>query len=201
MTNRRTLDAPGAPAYSGSGVLGKLFLVFTIVTLLETYLLYVSGQTLGAWWTFALILFTAFLGAFLTKREGLKIWRAWKESLGRGELPEEGILSGVLVLVGAVLLVTPGVLTDITGISLLIPPSRRVVAKHLGAYLEKRFATGSSTTQRVRVENPDGSYTERVETRFGGFGRSHDPNVIDTEGEVVEERRPSPPAAARIEPD
>lgn len=178
--------------------MGKIFLLFALVTLLETYLLYAVGSSLGMWWTLALIAFTAALGAFLTKREGLKIWRAWQESLARGRVPEEGILSGVLVLVGAVLLVTPGVLTDVTGILLLVPPSRRVVSKHLGAYLQKRFA-GGTITKRVRVDLGGGRYTERVETSFGG-SRSRDPNVIDVEGEVVEERRGGEsPARAQLE--
>ncbi|MCB9596595.1 MAG: FxsA family protein [Sandaracinaceae bacterium] len=180
-------------------MLAKIFLVFTIVTLLETYLLYLFGAWMGPWMTLGLILFTAMLGAFLTKREGLKIWGAWREALSMGQLPEEGILSGILVLVGAVLLVTPGVLTDVTGIALLVPPSRRFVAKHLRGYLEKKFAAGPSTvTRRVRVEHADGSYSERVETQFGGFRRaSRDPNVIEAQGEVVEERRRD--AATRLE--
>ena len=179
-------------------MLGKIFLVFTLVTLLETYLLYAFGAALGGWWTLALILFTAMLGAFLTKREGLKIWTAWKDALSQGQMPEEGILSGILVLVGAVLLVTPGVLTDATGIALLIPPSRRFIAKYVRAFLEKKFSDGTATvTSRVRVDHGDGTYTERVQARVGGFGtsRSRDPNVIDADSEVVEERRRGEPKA------
>ncbi|MCA9608182.1 MAG: FxsA family protein [Myxococcales bacterium] len=179
-------------------MLGKLFLVFTIVTLLETWLLYLFGSWMGPWWTLALIVGTAFLGAFLTKREGLKIWRAWKEALSMGQLPEEGITSGLLVLVGAVLLVTPGVLTDLTGILLLVPPTRRFAAKHVSAYFEKKLAGPSTTTRRVRVQHADGSYSERVETHWGMGGR-RDPNVIDTEGEVVEERRREEPAKKQLE--
>jgi UPF0716 protein FxsA len=180
-------------------VLGKVFLVLTVVTLLETYLLYLFGSWMGPWWTLALIVGTAFLGAFLTKREGLKIWRAWKEALSAGQLPEEGITSGLLVLVGAVLLVTPGVLTDLTGILLLVPPSRRFVAKHVSAYVEKKWASGPTTvTRRVRVQHADGSFIERVKTHWGA-GASRDPNVIDTEGEVVEERRKDDPPRARLE--
>ena len=186
-------------------MLAKLFTMFTLVTLLETYLLYVFGANLGAAWTLALIVFTAFLGAFLTKREGLKIWNAWRESLSVGKMPEEGIVSGVLVLVGAVLLVTPGVLTDVTGIALLVPVSRRFVGKYVGRYLKKKFEGGGTVTQRVRVDNGDGTYSERVETRFGGFGGlggmglggrgGRDPNIIDAESEVIEERRRNEPKA------
>ncbi len=186
-------------------MLGKLFTVFTVVTLLETYLLYLFGAHLGAGWTLGLIVLTAFLGAFLTKREGLKIWNAWKEALSVGQIPEEGIVSGVLVLVGAVLLVTPGVLTDVTGIALLVPPSRRFIGKFVSRYLKKKFE-GGAVTQRVRIDHGDGTYSERVEAHFGGFGGGAgraDPNVIDAESEVVEERRRTPdkPRLERADPE
>lgn len=168
--------------------MGKLVLLFTTVPLLETYLLYLLGTTMGFWPTVALVLFTGVLGAALAKREGLKVWRRWSEALSQARIPEEGILGGVLVLVGGVLLVTPGVLTDVTGMLLLIPPSRRFIAEHVRARLERRFAEGPSTL-RYRVDLGDGRYVERVETRFGGRRGPLDPNVIDAEGEVVEERR------------
>lgn len=179
-------------------MLAKLFLGFTIVTLLETYLLYLMGAYTGPWTTLGLIVLTAMIGAWLTKREGLKMWREWRDALSVGQLPEEGILGGVLALVGAVLLMTPGVLTDVTGIVLLIPGPRRVVAKYLRAYLEKKFASGPSTvTKRVRVQHADGTVTERVEAHWGA-GARRTPGVIDTEGEVVEVRHRNDPPA-RIE--
>ena len=177
-------------------MLGKLFLLFTLVTLAETYLLYVFGAAMGPWWTLALILASAALGAFLTKREGLKIWTAWREAISAGKMPEEGLTSGALVLVGAVLLVTPGVLTDLTGVLLLIPPTRRFVAKYVRAYVEKRFAAGATVTKRVRVDLGGGRYAERVETSVGG---TFDPNVIDAVGEVIEEVRSGDARAKRTE--
>ena len=168
----------------------KLFTVFAVVTLIETYLLYLFGAALGPLWTLALILSTALLGAALTKREGLKIWTAWSEALTLGQIPEEGVVSGLLVLVGAVLLVTPGVLTDATGILLLVPPSRRFIAKYVKRYTAKHFDVQTGSTRRVRVREAEGRYSERVQARIGRFDRSRrDPNVIETEGEVIEERR------------
>jgi UPF0716 protein FxsA len=162
---------------------GKWLLVlFTVVPLVETFLLYVMGQALGFWWTIAFMIVTAALGTYFGKREGLKVWREWRESLARGSMPEEGILGGVLVLVGAVLLVTPGVLTDITGLALLIPVSRRFIGKHVRAYLEKKFLANGGRVQ-YRVEFGDAF------ARAAG-GRSHG-DFIETEGEVIEERRRS----------
>lgn len=178
-------------------MLAKLLLLFTIVPLAETYLLYLMATQVGFWPTVVLVLSTGLLGAALGKREGLKVWRSWTEALAQGRIPEEGILGGVLVLIGGVLLVTPGVLTDITGMLLLLPPSRRLIAVQVRKRLEKRFANASSTT-RVRVDMGDGRVVERVETHFGGFTAgqvepSRDPNVIDVDGEVLEERRRGEP--------
>jgi UPF0716 protein FxsA len=176
-------------------VLGKLLLLFTVTPIVETYLLVLLGQHLGFWWTVAIVLITGVLGAVLGKREGLKVWRAWQEALAQGRMPEEGILGGVLVLIGGVLLVTPGVLTDLTGIALLAPPSRRLIARYVRKRLEARFAAATTTT-RVRVDMGDGRVYERVETRTG---RSDDPNVIDAEAEVVEERRAGDREKERLE--
>ncbi|HEY8432245.1 MAG TPA: FxsA family protein [Sandaracinaceae bacterium] len=168
--------------------MAKLFLLFVVVPLVELYLLLVLGRAVGFWPTVGLVLGTAALGTWFGKREGLRVFREWRDSLARGEVPEEGILGGLLVLVGGVLLITPGVLTDLTGLLLLFPPSRRWVAKQLRARLEKSIAEGGTTfVYRVQVGDP------RVDpyTPFGG----RTGGVIDVEGEVVEERRRGDPKA------
>lgn len=179
-------------------MLAKLLLLFTITPIVETYLLVLLGQHLGFWWTALIVLITGVVGATLGKREGLKVWDAWRDSLAVGQMPEEGIVGGVLVLIGGVLLVTPGVLTDITGLALLAPPSRKVIAAFVRKRLEAKFAGGTSTS-RVRVDMGDGRVYERVQTRVGGFAQSRDPNVIDAVSEVVDERRLEDDAPERLE--
>lgn len=120
-------------------MLGKLLLLFTVVPVVELYLLITLGQALGAELTIGLVLVTGLLGASLAKREGARVLRNWQESVQRGELPKEGVISSLLVLVGGVLLVTPGVVTDVTGLLLLVPFSRRIVADILRKRLEHRF--------------------------------------------------------------
>jgi UPF0716 protein FxsA len=148
-----------------------LFLLFTIVPLIETGLVILMGDLIGFWPTFASVILTAALGAWLGKREGLRVYREWRKALSEMRMPEEGITSGLLVLVGAVLLVAPGVLTDITGILLLIPPTRRFLAKKIQAALQKRIQDG-----RVQV------MTYGFGESFGGRGEG----VIDVEGEEVD---------------
>jgi UPF0716 protein FxsA len=189
------LARAGTQAYLS--VVAKLLALFTIVPLVELYLLLVLGQWMGFWPTVAVVLVTAMLGAFLGKREGLRVWRSWQESLAQGRMPEEGILGGVLVLVGGVLLVTPGVLTDLTGLMLLFPPTRRRIAKIVRKHLEKRFAVGSTgSVFQYRVDLGNGNVAQGFRQHFGGFSASGSAGgVIDTEGEVVEERRRGEPKA------
>lgn len=120
-------------------MLGKLFLLFTVVPAVELYLLIQLGGVLGAGATIAIVMTTGLLGATLAKREGGRVFGEWQASLQRGELPKEGLVSSLLVLVGGIFLVTPGVLTDLFGITMLIPPARRALAGVLGRYVEKRF--------------------------------------------------------------
>lgn len=121
-------------------MLGKLLLLFTVIPVVELYLLITIGQNVGAGPTIALVLGTGFLGAWLARREGSRVLRSWQGSLARGELPKEGVISSVLVLVGGVLLVTPGVVTDVMGLLLLVPWTRRLVAGVIRKRLEERLA-------------------------------------------------------------
>lgn len=121
-------------------MLGKLLLLFTVVPVVELYLLITIGKSVGAVPTIALVLATGFLGAWLAKREGARVLRSWQESMARGEIPREGVISSVLVLLGGVLLVTPGVVTDVAGLLLLVPWTRRRVADAVRRRLEQRFS-------------------------------------------------------------
>jgi UPF0716 protein FxsA len=120
-----------------------LFLAFTVIPLVELYLLLLIGRHVGALPTVMLVLVTGLIGALLARKEGLRVVRRWQQSLARGRMPEEGILGGLLVLVGGVLLVTPGVLTDVVGFLLLLPPSRRWIARRVRRVLERRIADGT----------------------------------------------------------
>ena len=160
------------------GLVGKLLLLFTVVPLVELYLLLFIGDFLGLLPTVAIVLVTGVLGAWLAKREGFRVYRKWQEALAEYRMPEEGVLGGLLVLVGGVLLVTPGVLTDITGLLLLIPPSRRVIAAFMRSRVEKRIQDGS-----VHVV----TFTGGATTHRQGIRRTPaPPGVIDVEGEVID---------------
>ena len=120
-----------------------LLLAFTVVPFIELYLLLAIGREVGFWPTVGGVLLTGLIGAWLAKKEGLRVLRRWQESLAQGRMPEEGLVGGVLVLVGGVLLVSPGVLTDFVGLFLLFPPTRRVIAGLVRRRLERRMAAGT----------------------------------------------------------
>jgi UPF0716 protein FxsA len=123
-------------------VLGRLFLLFTLVPLVEIYLLVTIGGWMGVAPTIALVAVTGILGAWLAKREGRKALVSYQQALTQGRMPEDGIVSGLLILVGGVLLIAPGVLTDITGLALMIPPIRRGVAKLVTQRVQSRMQSG-----------------------------------------------------------
>ncbi|MCH9686419.1 MAG: FxsA family protein [Deltaproteobacteria bacterium] len=148
-------------------MLGKLLLLFTVVPVVELYLLITIGQTLGAELTIGLVLVTGLLGASLAKREGGRVLRNWQGAMARGEMPKEGVVSSLLVLVGGVLLVTPGVVTDATGLLLLIPWTRRWVAAFVRKRMEHRiqvhsFVPGPEAFMGAGMAGPDAAPTGAV---------------------------------------
>ncbi len=167
--------------------MGKiLFLLFTVVPLVELWLLLWIGDRVGFWPTVGIVLATGLVGATLAKHEGLRVVRRWQEATAQGALPEDGVLGGVLILVGGVFLITPGVLTDAAGLLLLVPPTRRFVAGFIRRRFERGLQTGS-----VRVTEVGGA---QVFTWSSGASRAVDRGVIDVEGaDVTEERRPKLP--------
>lgn len=154
--------------------MGRLFLLFTLLPLLDLWVLLAIGRALGFWPTVALVIATGAVGAWLAKREGRRVLRGWQRALEQGRVPDEGILSAALVLAGGVLLVSPGVITDAMGLALLFPPTRRLAGAGLRRWLERKVRSG-----QVHV----------VTFRHGGMGPGGPPD--DDEIDVT----PRPPGA------
>lgn len=134
-----------------AGVFWKLLALFTIVPMVELGLLLWVGSLIGFWPTFAIVLITGITGSILARREGLRAWRAINEALAAGQLPANELVDGLLILVAGAFLLTPGVLTDVAGISLLIPPARAVVRE----YLKKRYRKALDSQMNVVTLTPD----------------------------------------------
>jgi UPF0716 protein FxsA len=120
------------------GVIG--FLAFTALPIVEIVLLVEVGKKIGTWWTVAFVIGTGLLGGVLLALEGYGVLRRLQSEIKRGKIPEDPIIDGVLVVVGALLLISPGVLTDATGVILLFPPSRFLVRTGIKRWIG-RFIT------------------------------------------------------------
>jgi UPF0716 protein FxsA len=116
----------------------RLLLLFTVVPLLELFLLVKLGTVVGVGPTIALVIFTGVLGAWLARQQGLGVLRRLRAELEAGRLPAGALIDGLLILVAGAVLLTPGLLTDALGFVLLVPPSRAVVRR----IVVERFARG-----------------------------------------------------------
>ncbi len=108
-----------------------LLLIFILVPVIEIYFLIKVGDVIGALPTVLLVVFTAFLGVFLLRWQGLSTLYRVQTSLQVGELPAEAMVEGLLLLVAGALLLTPGFVTDTVGFALLMPPLRQRLARFL----------------------------------------------------------------------
>lgn len=122
----------------------RLLLLFIGIPLVEILILIRLGEIMGFWPTVWLVIGTGILGAWLARLYGWTLWMEVQQELQRGRMPADKMVDGLLILVGGIVLLTPGLLTDITGFLLLIPASRKLI-KH---WLKKKFeAHIISTTQ------------------------------------------------------
>ena len=106
----------------------RLFLLFTIIPAVELWLLFRVGERIGFFETIYLIILTGIIGAGMAKREGVRVIQDLQQSMGKGMPPGQKIVEGLLVLVGGLLLITPGIMTDLFGFSLIFPFTRTRLA-------------------------------------------------------------------------
>ena len=112
-----------------------LIALFILLPILELWLIVQIAHATSWAATILIVLGTGILGTMMTRRQGLKIWRRIQQALHRGEIPGNDLLDGLLLLVGGILLITPGLVTDTIGLFLLVPFTRVLVR----SYLKKRF--------------------------------------------------------------
>ena len=117
----------------------KLFLAFTIIPIIEIYLLIEIGSMFGALTAVTLVILTGFLGAFLARMQGLQTLYRIQESLREGRMPSGELLDALLIVIAGLVLLTPGFLTDSAGFLLLIPATRNSIKYWLRRQLELRY--------------------------------------------------------------
>ena len=155
------------------------FGLFIAVPLLELALLIKVGEIIGIGATIVLVISTAVIGVSLLKRQGMAALARARDVVESGEFPVESVVDGACLLVAGAFLLTPGLLTDTVGFSLLIPGLRRSLAR----WLFKKF-TGSGHVQGEGFRpNPRAAPRQDDATPSGG-------PMIEGEYEDIGESRP-----------
>jgi len=108
-----------------------LILLFIVVPIAELYVIFKVGDSIGWLPTLAILVLDSLLGTWLLKSQGGAVWRRFQETMQAGRVPHREVFDGVLVIFGGAFLITPGFLTDILGMLLLVPPTRAVFRRWL----------------------------------------------------------------------
>lgn len=120
-----------------------LFLVFLVVPFAELFVILQVGHAIGALNTVALLIVVSMVGAWLVKREGLSVVRRAQERVAHGAVPGRELVDGVMILFAGALLITPGFLSDVIGVLLLLPPVRAALRGTVTHRLGKRAGFAS----------------------------------------------------------
>jgi len=154
-----------------------MLLVFVALPLLEIALLIKLGSVIGVWATLAIIAGTAVLGFMLAQRQGLGVARRMFETIRSGDPPVEPVMEGMLLMFAAACLISPGLITDVMGALLLIPPLRRFAARSI---------LGRHVIEQLRPTNAPGRpWPER-----GPKGKPAPGPTIEASYERIDERPP-----------
>lgn len=131
-------------------MVGLLFLAFLVVPFLELFMILRVGQAIGALNTIGLLILVSATGAWLVKREGLAVLRRAQDRIRAGGVPAKELIDGVLILFAGALLLTPGFLTDVVGVLLLLPPVRAGLRASTTNQLRRRVTRRRVVTGRFR---------------------------------------------------
>lgn len=127
----------------GDHMLLKLFLCFTIIPMIELYLLIQIGTVIGGLNTILLVILTGILGAWLARLEGMNTMMRLRMNLQQGLMPAEELIDAVIIFVAGVVLITPGLITDILGLLLLWPVTRNKFKRFLRKKFDEMKLSGS----------------------------------------------------------
>lgn len=115
----------------------KLFLLFTVIPIVELYILFNIADAITWWYTLLIVVATGVAGSLLAKREGRMVIKNIQTELSYGLMPKRELINGLCILIGGILLITPGILTDIAGFTLIIPVTRKLYIKFITRKFKK----------------------------------------------------------------
>jgi UPF0716 protein FxsA len=152
-------------------------LALIIVPIIEIGVLIAVGHVIGLGWTLLLMLGTSALGGWLLRQQGSRAWRAFRADLNAGRPPGTAATDGLLIIVGGIFMLVPGFVSDVIGLVMIAPPTRRVARAYLQRVVERRLAPAAATSlfgpRRVRVRTgPTTPAGSRPSDASGTGGRS-----------------------------
>ena len=160
--------------------MGKLFLLFAILPILEIAILINVGEQIGGWNTVAIVIATAFLGAHLVRQQGLSTLMSAQQKMQSGTIPGQEMAEGLLLVISGVLLVTPGFITDIFGFLLCLPFTRPLIAKSLLKQMALKVVQTSQQgghftgTQYTNYQPPNSATSEQDDVIEGEYENKDD---------------------------
>ncbi|MEQ7846209.1 FxsA family protein [Nocardioides kribbensis] len=119
-----------------------LVVAFVVMPIVEIYVLIQVGQVIGVGWTVLLLVLDSILGGWLIRREGARAWRAMRATLEAGRMPARELADGGLVVLGGTLMLSPGFVTDVFGILLILPITRPLFRGVLTTLVSRRLVGG-----------------------------------------------------------
>lgn len=150
----------GAPRRRRRGWVWVLLAAFVIVPLVEVYVLIQVGQVIGGWWTIALLIVAGVLGSWLMKHEGGRAWAALRDALASGRMPAREIADGALILIGGTLMLTPGFVSDLVAMFLILPVTRPIARRALTRVVTRKLVGGGPGHGKRPGPRSDGSVVQ-----------------------------------------
>ena len=120
-----------------------LLVAFLVVPIAEIYVLIQVGKVIGAPLTILLLIADSIFGSWLIKREGARAWEALRVALSSGRMPHREVADGALVLLGGALMLSPGFVTDVFGVLLILPLTRPFFRRLLATLVERRLTSAT----------------------------------------------------------
>jgi UPF0716 protein FxsA len=117
-----------------------LIALFILLPLAELYVILKVGDQIGVIWTILLLAADSVAGSMLLRSQGRAVWRRFNQTLAEGRMPHREVQDGVLVIFGGAFLITPGFITDVFGILLLVPPTRSLIRRYGMRVIGRRVA-------------------------------------------------------------
>jgi UPF0716 protein FxsA len=155
-----------------------LVLVFIVLPIAELYVIIKVGGAIGVLPTIALLILDSFLGAALLRSQGRAAWRRFNQALAEGRVPAREVFDGAMIILGGAFLLTPGFITDVIGVLLLLPPTRALFRRTVAGMARRRATFTVRTVQWGQHRAPGPPYGRRA------------PGDYDYEGTAREVREP-----------